>query len=60
MTGLRGSDIIPAKRGNFETGQVLTSREWLEKKFGMLRKETFEEGAEGSWVLTGRREEVPV
>ena len=60
MTGLTVSDIIPVKRGNVETEQVFTSREWLGKKFGMLRKETFEEGTEGSWVLTGQREEVPV
>ena len=53
MTGLTGSDIIPVKRGNVETEQVFTSREWLGKKFGMLRKETFEQGTEGSWVLTG-------
>ena len=60
MTALTGSDIIPVKRGAAETEQVFTSREWLGKKFGMLRKETFKEGTEGSWVLTGRKEEVPL
>ncbi len=59
MTGLTGSDVILAERDNVETEQVFTSREWLEKKFGMLRKDTFKEGGEGCWVLTGRRGEVP-
>ena len=33
---------------------VYTSREWLEKKFGMLRRKTWKEGSEGQRILTGR------
>ena len=34
--------------------QVYTSREWLEKKFGMLRLKTWKEGTESSRILTGK------
>ena len=43
-----------------EMDEVYTSREWLEKKFGMLRRETWKEGAEGQKILTGRVEIPPV
>ena len=33
--------------------ETYTSREWLEKKFGMLRRKTSEEGKEAQKVLTG-------
>ena len=36
--------------------EVYTSREWLEKKFGVLRRETWQEGADGQKILTGRAE----
>lgn len=36
--------------------EVYTSREWLEKKFGMLRRETWLEGRDGQKILTGRAE----
>lgn len=42
-----------------EKGEVLTSRQWLEKKFGMLRAETGEGGVEGQKVLTGRDDVFP-
>lgn len=34
--------------------ETYTSREWLEKKFGMLRLKTTRKGAEGQKILTGR------
>ncbi len=39
--------------------EVYTSREWLEKKFDMLRRETWKEGTEGQKILTGRAELPP-
>ena len=40
--------------GVTDNEEVYTSREWLEKKFGMLRLETWKEGTEGQRILTGR------
>lgn len=40
-------------------GRVLTSKEWLKQKFGMLRVETWKEGKEGERILTGREGGVP-
>ena len=37
-----------------DADEVYTSREWLEKKFGVLRRATWKEGPEGESVLTGR------
>ncbi|GME42125.1 hypothetical protein MMC12_006235 [Neofusicoccum parvum] len=50
MRGLEGGNgMIPVREG----GEVLTSGEWLRRKFGMLRKETHR--AEEEWVITGRK-----
>jgi hypothetical protein len=48
-----------AENASVDKEEVLTSLEWLQKKFGMLRRETWQDGAEGSWVLTGRRDALP-
>lgn len=34
--------------------EVYTSKEWLEKKFDMLRRKTWKEGKESERILTGR------
>ena len=48
MKALPGTrDVIMNKE------EIYTSREWLEKKFGMLRRETWKDGEEGHSVLTG-------
>jgi isopenicillin N synthase-like dioxygenase len=54
MTGLE-SKLIPAADHNAE---VLSSEEWLLKKFGMLRLETRLESQ--AWILTNRKEAVPI
>ena len=43
-----------------EEKDVYTSREWLEKKFGMLRRDTWKEGAEGQRILTGKVDLPPI
>ncbi|MCJ1286662.1 hypothetical protein MMC26_006008 [Xylographa opegraphella] len=40
--------------------EVYTSREWLEKKFGMLRRESWKDGVEGQRILTGKANPPPV
>lgn len=45
--------------GPVNKGDVYTSREWLKKKFGMLRRKTWKEGIEGQKILTGRIEVPP-
>ena len=45
--------------GAVDDEEVYTSREWLERKFGMLRRKTWEEGIEGQKILTGRIEMPP-
>ena len=37
-------------------GEAITSGEWLRRKFGMLRKDTFVHDKQ--WILTGRQENV--
>ncbi|KAL4797196.1 hypothetical protein BDV19DRAFT_359095 [Aspergillus venezuelensis] len=54
MTGLR-SPLIPAAD---DSKEVLTSGDWIKKKFGSLRLESRRE--EQDWVLTGKREALPV
>ena len=40
--------------------EVYTSREWLEKKFGMLRRNTWKEGTESQRILTGKTDLTPI
>ena len=42
-----------------EKKDVLTSREWLDTKFGMLRARTRKEGIEDKKILTGREDVLP-
>lgn len=39
-------------------GEEITSGEWLRRKFGTLRKDTYKRGEQ--WVLTGRQQDVMV
>ncbi len=48
-------EALPGIANGTRTGsEVHTSREWLEKRFGMLRLKTWTEGTEGQKILTGR------
>ena len=47
------------KDHNPEMKDVLTSRQWLEKKFGVLRANTRNEGTEDQKILTGRANALP-
>lgn len=48
-------EALPGTRDGLMDGKdIYTSREWLEKKFGMLRRKTWKEGSEGQRILTGR------
>ena len=47
-----GNELVNGK-------EVYTSRQWLEKKYGMLRRETWKDGTEGSRILTGRADLPP-
>ena len=40
--------------------EVYTSQEWLEKKFGMLRRKSWKEEVEGSEILTGEEDVASV
>lgn len=53
LTGL-GSAAIPAASTQAE---VLTSGDWLDRKFNMLRAKTHSEDKQ--WILTGRAHELP-
>ncbi|KAJ5850561.1 hypothetical protein N7455_010417 [Penicillium solitum] len=53
MTGLN-SPLIPVK----EQEEVLTSDDWIKKKFGVLRLDSRKEGQD--WVLTGQDKVLPV
>ncbi len=53
-------EALPGTADLTEKGdEVYTSREWLEKKFGISRRETWKEGTEGQKILTGRAELPP-
>jgi isopenicillin N synthase-like dioxygenase len=54
MTGLKSALILEKK----EDEALFTSREWLEKKFGVLRLDARPKYQE--WVLTGQQNELPV
>lgn len=48
-------EALPAmKSSTVQDEAVCTSKEWLEKKFGMLRRKTWKEGKESERILTGR------
>lgn len=42
-----------------EKKEVLTSRQWLKRKFGLLRAKTRKEGMEGQQILTDRENALP-
>ena len=51
---------LPGLGADHGSGQdVFTSREWLEKKFGMLRRKTWKEETGAQTVLTGRADVSP-
>jgi hypothetical protein len=52
MKGL-DSPFIPVK----EQEEVLTSDDWIKKKFGVLRLDSRKKGQD--WVLTGQRKALP-
>lgn len=54
LSGLKSASIPTAAT----QAEVLTSGEWLDRKFGMLRAKTHAE--EDEWVLTGRPNRVPI
>ena len=50
-------EALPGMENESVDGKdVYTSQEWLEKKFGMLRRKTWEEGVEGRRILTGKED----
>ncbi|KAL9073554.1 MAG: hypothetical protein Q9157_004701 [Trypethelium eluteriae] len=53
LTGVEGPDIPVIDKSN----EVLTSGEWVNRKFGMLRAETHVNDEE--WILTGRTSSLP-
>ncbi|KAI9739819.1 MAG: hypothetical protein M1834_006540 [Cirrosporium novae-zelandiae] len=53
MKGLK-SDLISADDPNNE---IITSGQWLQRKFGMLRLDTHKKGDD--WVLTGQKNALP-
>jgi isopenicillin N synthase-like dioxygenase len=53
LCGLK-SDLIPAGENSPE--EILTSGQWLAKKFNMLRYDTHKE--KQKWIITGQREPV--
>ena len=64
LPGIKGSPIDADSslggnpEGEVSRAEVYTSRGWLEKKFGMLRRDTWKEGSEGARILTGRADGI--
>ena len=57
---IKRSGIAADSSPGGNAAEVYTSKGWLEKKFGMLRRETWKEGSEGAKILTGRADGVGV
>ncbi|KAL9082734.1 MAG: hypothetical protein Q9165_008802 [Trypethelium subeluteriae] len=53
LTGIESPDIPAADNSN----EIMTSGEWLNKKFGMLRAKTHVN--DETWILTGRKNGLP-
>ncbi|KAF2203258.1 Clavaminate synthase-like protein [Delitschia confertaspora ATCC 74209] len=50
--------ILKVPQQQMSVEEEITSGEWLRRKFGMLRKDTYAEDTQ--WILTGRQDVAPV